>query len=306
MSEAHTDPTARRQQLYNLLGDLPDRRRPISVTCIGVEQRPRYILERLVLDLNGIETVPAYFVRPLQEEGPWPAVLYNHAHGGEYHIGKEELLIGRTFLHIPPYAEELTQRGYAALCIDHWAFGERRGRSESEIFKEMLWHGRVMWGMMVYDSLRALDYLVSRPDVDASRIATLGISMGSTMAWWLAALDTRIRVCVDLCCLTEYQALIETRGLDGHGIYYYVPGLLKHFTTAQINALIAPRPHLSLAGVYDPLTPPAGLERIDAELGRVYAALGAPEAWQLRRYAIGHFETAAMRAEVVAFLKQWL
>ena len=306
MSEAHTDPTARRQQLYNLLGDLPDRRRPISATCIGVEQRPRYILERLVLDLNGIETVPAYFVRPLQEEGPWPAVLYNHAHGGEYHIGKEELLIGRTFLHIPPYAEELTQRGYAALCIDHWAFGERRGRSESEIFKEMLWHGRVMWGMMVYDSLRALDYLVSRPDVDASRIATLGISMGSTMAWWLAALDTRIRVCVDLCCLTEYQALIETRGLDGHGIYYYVPGLLKHFTTAQINALIAPRPHLSLAGIYDPLTPPAGLERIGAELSRVYAALGAPEAWQLRRYAIGHFETAAMRAEVVAFLKQWL
>jgi len=306
VTQAPWDPTARRQQLYNLLGDLPDRQRPIRATCIGIEARPGYLLERLVLDLNGIETVPAYFVRPSEGQGPWPAVLYNHAHGGEYHIGKEELLIGRTFLHTPPYAEELTQRGYAALCIDHWAFGERRGRSESELFKQMLWHGQVMWGMMVYDSLRALDYLVSRPDVDANRVATLGISMGSTMAWWLAALDTRIRVCVDLCCLTDYQALIETRGLDGHGIYYYVPGLLRHFTTAQINALIAPRPHLSLAGIYDPLTPPAGLERVDAELRQVYAALGAPEAWQLRRYATGHFETAAMRAEVVAFLKQWL
>ncbi|MGQ9502439.1 MAG: dienelactone hydrolase family protein [Anaerolineae bacterium] len=306
MNEAHIDPAVRRHQLYNLLGDLPDRQRPIHATCIGVEQRPCYVLERLMLDLNGVETVPAYFVRPLQGEGPWPAVLYNHAHGGEYHIGKEELLIGRTFLFTPPYAEELTRRGYAALCIDHWAFGERRGRSESEIFKQMLWHGQVMWGMMVYDSVRALDYLVSRPDVDASRIATLGISMGSTMAWWVAALDTRIRVCVDMCCLTDYQALIETRGLDGHGVYYYVPGLLKHFTAAQINALIAPRPHLSLAGNYDPLTPPAGLERIDAALRRVYAELGAAEAWQLRRYDIGHLETAAMRADAMAFLERWL
>jgi dienelactone hydrolase len=163
-----------------------------------------------------------------------------------------------------------------------------------------------MWGMMVYDSLRAVDYLVSRPDVDANRLATLGISMGSTMAWWVAALDPRIKVCIDICCLTDYQTLIDSRGLDGHGIYYYVPGLLKHFTAAQINALIAPRPHLSLAGNYDPLTPPAGLDRIKAELQQVYAAEEAPEAWQLRRYDIGHFETAAMRAEIVAFLQQWL
>ena len=56
----------------------------------------------------------------------------------------------------------------------------------------MLWHGQVMWGMMVYDSIRAVDYLVSRDDVDPGRIATMGISMGSTMAWWAAALDTRI------------------------------------------------------------------------------------------------------------------
>ncbi len=106
--------------------------------------------------------------------------------------------------------------------------------------------------------------------------------------------------------MTDFQALIDTRGLDGHGLYYYVPGLLKHFTTAQINALIAPRPHLSLAGNYDPLTPPAGLDRIDAELSQVYAEEGAPDAWKLLRYETGHFETAAMRAEILSFLQQWL
>lgn len=297
---------ARRQELYALLGDLPPRERPISAVKVGEREQDGYVLEQLVLDLNGREPVPAYFVRPRQAGSPCPTILYNHAHGGDYVLGKDELLHGRDVLCRPPYAQALTEQGYAALCIDAWAFGERRGRSESEIFKEMLWSGQVMWGMMVYDSLRALDYLCSRPDVDSRRLGTLGLSMGSTMAWWVAALDTRIKVCVDICCLTDFQALIESRGLDGHGVYYYVPGLLKHFTTAQINALIAPRAHLSLAGDYDPLTPPVGLERIDRELRQVYAACGKPDAWRLIRHPTGHFESAAMRQEVLSFLARWL
>lgn len=295
-----------RDQLYTLLGDLPDRRRPISARLVDSEKRSSYQLEYLLLDLNGFEVVPAYFVRPIDVKGPIPAIVYNHAHGGEYSIGKEELLIGRSFMQKTPYADALTRLGYAALCIDHWGFGERQGRTETEIFTHMLWHGQVLWGMMVYDSLRAVDYLFSREDVSKDRLGTLGMSMGSTMAWWLAALDPRIKVCVDICCLTDYQALIETRGLDQHGLYYYVPGLLKHFSTAKINALIAPRPHLALAGDYDPLTPPAGLDRIDKELKVVYQEQEAPEAWRLSRYPVGHFETAAMRMEVMRFLQQWL
>jgi dienelactone hydrolase len=159
---------------------------------------------------------------------------------------------------------------------------------------------------MVYDTLKAADYLATRPDVDGARIASLGLSMGSTMAWWHAALDERVKVCVDLCCLTDFQALIETRGLDGHGLYYYVPGLLKQFTTAQINALICPRAHLSLAGIWDKLTPPAGLDRIDAALREEYARAGVPERWQLARYRGGHFETWDMRCRIMEWLRRFL
>ena len=296
----------RRDELYALLGELPPRDRAVGCRAVGVEQRPSYVLERLTLDLNGIEDVPAYFVRPKEGAGPWPAVLYNHAHGGDYGLGKDELIDGRSLLQSPPYAELLTGRGMCALCIDTWAFGERQGRTEAEIFKEMLWRGQVMWGMMVYDSIKAVDYLVGRPDVDDRRIATLGLSMGSTMAWWTAALDTRIKATVDLCCLTEFESLIAARGLDGHGVYYYVPRLLRHFTTGQINALVAPRAHLSLAGNYDLLTPPAGLDLLDRQLRQAYADAGAPDAWRLVRYDVGHQETGAMRAEVVAFLDRWL
>ena len=297
-----------RRKLYSLMGDLPDRSRIVSAVKIQEEEHDSFILEKLSLDLNCIEDVPAYFIRPkkAQPSGPFPTILYNHAHGGDYELGKDELLLGRRALKQPSYAQVLSERGYAALCIDTWAFGERRGRSESEIFKEMLWTGRVMWGMMVYDSLKAVDYLASRPDVDPRRLGTMGISMGSTMAWWTAALDTRIKVCIDICCLTDYQALIENRGLDKHGVYYFVPGLLKHFSAAEINSLISPRPHLSLAGNFDSMTPPAGLNRIDNELKKVYEADGAVNAWKLMRYDTGHFETHAMRAEILSFIKKWL
>ncbi|MDP6775217.1 MAG: acetylxylan esterase [Candidatus Latescibacteria bacterium] len=300
------DPESRREELYGLLGDLPDRHRPIAARTVGEEVRDRHVLEKLVLDLNGIEEVPAYFVRPRESDGPWPAMLYNHAHGGDYVLGKDEFIDGRNCIQDPPYAELIATLGMCGLCIDAWNFCERRGRAELELFKEMLWNGQVLWGLMVYDSIRALDYLSDRPDVDADRIATLGLSMGSTMAWWTAALDTRIKVTIDLCCLTDFQELIASRGLDGHGIYYYVPGLLKQFTTSEINGLIAPRAHLSLAGNYDRLTPPAGLDRIDRNLTAIYERMDAADAWKLLRYEIGHFETAEMRAEIVAFLNRWL
>lgn len=303
---SHLDVERRRELLYELLGDLPDRSRPLQCTKVDEEERSGYILEKLELDLNGIEPVPAFFVRPVLSEGPYPVVLFNHSHGGGYEIGKKEFIEGRSYLQPQPYAEVVASLGWAGLCIDSWVFGERRHTQEDDMFKAMLWQGHVLWGMMVYDSLRAVDYLLSRPDIDANRIATLGISMGSTMAWWLAALDTRIKVTVDICCLTEFQTLLREKGVGLHGLYYYVPGLLKHFTTADINALIAPRPHLALAGLRDSLTPIEGLDTIDAELKRVYRRQGAADHWRLLRYDVGHQETAAGREAIITFLKTYL
>jgi dienelactone hydrolase len=294
----------RRRELYGLLGELPARNRRISVESLGVDTSRGFHLERLVLDVNGLEKAPAYFVKPLGAKGKRPALLFNHWHGGEYKLGKDEML--RPKKDIPSWAEAIAAEGYAALCLDMWAFGERSTRTEMDLFKDFLWHGRVLWGMMVYDSLRGLDYLMTRPDVDPARVGTIGMSMGSTMAWWVAALDERVRVCVDICCLTDFDALMRNGNLKGHGVYYYVPGLLKHFSAAQINALIVPRPHLSLAGNLDSLTPPEGLDRIDRELRDVYAKAGHPERWKLFRQDVAHVETPQMRAEALEFLRGWL
>jgi hypothetical protein len=310
MSEATnvpvTEASSRRVELYSLLGLLPDRDRDVRARLITTRSCEDYDLEVLLLDLNGIEPVPAYFTKPHNGNGPMPVILYNHASGGDMVLGKDELLFGRPSLRKPPYAEELARAGYGALCLDMWGFGERRGRTLDAIFKDMIWHGQVLWGMMVYDSLKALDYLSSRAEVDPARIGTLGLSSGSTMAWWISALSVDVGVCIDICCLTEYEALIRSGGLDRHGVYYYVPNLLNHFTTSQINALIAPRPHLGLAGIYDPLTPVDGLDIIDLELQAVYSSMKAADAWRLSRYPCGHLETDGMRAEIVEFLAKWL
>jgi len=302
-----TDPHYnRRRQLYSLLGDLPLRDRPIQCRVVDEQRRGAYVQQTLSLDVNGIEEVPAYFLTPIKGTPPYPTVVYHHSHGGRYAVGKDELIHGADYINRPCWGQQLVTEGYAVFCADTWCFGERSGRAESVTFKQMLWQGQVLWGMMVYDSLRATDYLLSRDDVDKSRIAAMGMSMGSTMAWWHAALDPRITSCIDICCLTDYQALIDTNGLDYHGLYYYVPNLLKCFTTAQINAMIAPRPHLSTAGIYDKLTPVAGLDRIEEELKATYEKLEAPENFQLRRYNTGHRETHEMRADILAFIKQHL
>jgi acetyl esterase/lipase len=297
---------ARRQELYGLLGDLPDRHRAIAGTKRGEAERDGFVLETWDLDLNGLEKVPAYVARPKGLTGRAPGVVFNHSHGGGYTIGKQEFLEGRTYLQPVPYAKVFTDLGYVAVCIDHWIFGERSHTTELDMFKAMLWQGRVLWGMMVYDSLRAVDWLVQRADVDPSRVATVGMSMGSTMAWYLAALDERIKVTVDICCLTEFRTLLEMKGLGGHGVYYYVPSLLKHFTTSEINALIAPRAHLGLAGLQDKLTPVEGLDIIERDLNRVYANAGHPERWRLLRYDVAHQETPEGRQAVIAFLQKFL
>jgi len=286
-----------------LLGDLPDRHRPVLARKRGEFEQDGYVLESWELDLNGLEPVPALLARPGGSTGRAPAILFNHSHGNKHQIGKRELVEGREYLQPVPYAKALTDQGYVALCIDHWCFGERAHDEELDTFKAMLWEGRVLWGMMVYDSLRALDWLASRADVEPARLGTVGMSMGSAMAQWVAALEERVKATVDICCLTDYQTLLAEKGQRGHSIYYFVPGLLKHFTAAGINGLIAPRAHLGLAGLRDPLTPVAGLDIIDRALEQAYGEAGHPERWRLLRYDVAHEETPEGRREVLRFLR---
>jgi hypothetical protein len=159
---------------------------------------------------------------------------------------------------------------------------------------------------MLFDEFRALDYLASRPEVDPQRLGAFGMSMGATKAWWLAALDPRVKLCMDVCCLTDFEELIKAHSLSEHGIYYYVPSLLKHFQTAQINELIVPRAHLSVNGRLDPLTPPAGVEKIRDYLQPLYRAHGKERDLHVELFECEHVELPTMRTLILEWMDRYL
>lgn len=299
----------RREDLWGLLGDLPWQHEQAAPKVVRTEEHDGYTLQRLILDLNGIEPVPALLLIPKQLQRPAPGLLFIHWHAGMYDLGKEQLLRGTTVQ--PAYAPVLAKMGVVTLAIDSWCFGERRHdadgrRGEEDMFKFMLWRGQVLWGMMMFDEFRALNYLAGREEVDPQRLGVTGMSMGSTKAWWLAALDARIRLTIDLCCLTDFESLIAAHGLSGHGVYYFVPSLLKEFDTAGINELIVPRPHLSVNGRKDPLTPPLGVEKIREKLLPLYRQYGREEDCHIELFDCAHEETPAMRSMIFDWMNRYL
>lgn len=264
-----------------------------------------YTLETLQLTLNTVETVPAYFAYPNQKKAA-PLVLFNHSHGGDFTRGKNELLHSSAYLQPTSFLETLIDEGYAVGCIDMWGFGERQGKKESEWFKEFLVKGHTLWGMCLFDNQQFLTYLLQRPEVDETRVGTIGLSMGGLMSWWLSAIDQRITCCVDLAGQVDLAALIEQRGLDHHGFYYYLPGILTAFQTIDIQRLILPRPRLSIVGREDRMCPAKGVAFLDDQLKEAYAANGVLPNWQSLQLTGGHQETKEMREAWKHFFRKWL
>lgn len=262
-----------------------------------------YLREDLWFQI-GAEQVRGVLTRPKEATGPLPAILYAHSHGGKYHIGADELVHGREYLLNPP-GPALARAGYLALCIDMPCFGVRSNVSESSASKALLWYGKSLLGKMLCEEAAALTYLTSRPDVDASRIGALGISMGCTLSYFQAALDERIAAVAHLCCFADQRTMIELGAHDGHGIYMMVPGLLNEADAGSIAALVAPRPQLVCIGEADNLTPPLAFHRAWAELAPFYENL-SDRLELVSEAGVGHQETAHMREAMLAFFAKHL
>lgn len=268
-----------------------------------IEELGDYVVEYLRLRI-GEEDVRGILTRPAEMSGRLPAILYGHSHGGGYTIGARELLDGREYL-VDPLGPLFARAGYVTLCIDMPIFGERATVSESFAAKALLWQGKSLFGQMLSDHAAALTYLASCEDVDPSRIGAFGISMGSVLSYWLAAIDERIAAVAHLCCFADFRTMIELGAHDGHGIYLTVPGLLREADGGTIAAMIAPRPQLICVGEADRLSPPLAVERAWAELAPAYA--GVPGRLELvSEPEVGHRETPRMREAVLAFFGKWL
>jgi len=301
--------------VLSCLGELPPRPKPLKVSIVETRKHEGYTVEKFVFH-NGVDSdVPGYIAVPDNRKGRLPAVLSLHGHGSS----KENI-----FGYNPSsqtVVDLLTRHGYVVMAIDAYFNGERRGKGpsgelemqernsnqEMSLFKLNLWLGRTLWGMMLRDEQIALDYLASRPEVDPNRIGAQGMSMGSTRAWWLAAIDDRVKASVAVACFTRYQDLIAIRALRAHGIYYFVPGILKHFDSEGVMALIAPRPFLALSGDRDAGTPPEGMKKLEEILNRFYALHGKPDRFKSIVYPeTGHVYTDDMKERMLEWFNRFL
>ena len=313
---------ARRRRISRVLrrslGALPPRSDVPDVETVGTEDRPAYRIERFRFHNGADAVVPGCLIVPHNLRSPAPAIQFLHQHGGRYTDGGKAEMFREGWPVEGTVAEALARRGYVVIAIDAYCFGKRSGcgpggsgetgaTEEASLFKTHLWRGRTLWGMMLRDEQMALDYLCSRPEADAKRIGTFGMSMGSTRAWWHAALDRRIKATVAVACLTRYQELIAYGALAAHGIYYSVPGILQHFDSESVIACIAPRPLLTLTGDSDDGSPVDGVRKINAAVASVYDVLGASDRFRSVVYArTGHVYTDEMWAETLAWFDRHL
>lgn len=309
-----TDRAATRVTLLRCLGEMPARPDPAKVKVISKEDHEDYTLERFEFH-NGVDMiVPGVILIPKNRKGRVPAVIALHGHGSSKESCCTDAKSGQL---IGPM---LAKRGYVVAAIDACFNGDRVGKGpagakldkgaypqELSLFKLYLWQGRSLWGMMLREEQCLIDYLETRPEVDKSRIAATGMSMGCTRSWWLAAIDDRIQAVVGVACFTRYTDLIAHGNLRKHGIYYFVPGVMKHFDTEAIHGLIAPRPHLELSGDQDGGAPTDGIETLEKKLASMYRLYDKPDNFRSVIYKnTGHEYLPEMKAELAAWLERHL
>ncbi|KUF11538.1 alpha/beta hydrolase family protein [Pseudoponticoccus marisrubri] len=232
--------------------------------------------------------------------GGFPALLYCHAHGGEFDLGRREMMAGARWTD-GPIGPDLAASGVAVLCIDMPGFGSRRAEGPLDaLAKAGLWQGRPLFGRMLAEQQQALSWLAAHPRVDAARIAAFGVSMGGALAFWLAALDKRLAAAAHHSILADMGPMIANGAHDRHGLYLTVPGLLQQAEIGDVAALVAPRPHYVGVNLGDRLCPP---EAVRPALERLRAAYGPQGALEIHATELAHHgEAPGTRGRLLDFL----
>ena len=235
------------------------------------------------------------------------------------------------------WANELARRGYAVLVHDTFTFGSRRvrladvpanirnqqieanpeaedeiqrynqfaGAHEHLVAKSLFSAGMTWPGVFVNDDQRALDYLCSRPDVDATRVGCAGLSGGGLRTVMLAGADERIRCACAVGMMTTWRDYLLHKSYT-HTWMCYVPGLPRELDYPEILGLAAPNPILVLNNRQDALFTLAEMERADRMLTEVYIKAGAPEHYKGSFYDGPHKFDREMQQEAFAWFDRWL
>jgi dienelactone hydrolase len=305
-----------------------------------------YVREKLYFNTTPDVRVPAYVLVPKSVKLPAPGVVALHDHGAFYFWGKEKLVeledehaaltkFKKQYYDGNSTASVLARRGYVVIVIDMFYWGERRmlldqdppdwrdrpkditaeriaafnqraSQSEQLVGRTIYAAGFTWPGVMFWDDIRTVDYLVTRPEVDKKRIGCVGLSVGGLRSCHLAALDDRIKAAVVVGWMTSIPAQLKRHVVNTIGHTKVVPGLYRHLDYPDVAALAMPSALLVINGRKDTLFAPEGVRAAFDKLTACYQKAGAPEKLRLRLYDTPHEFNAEMQAEAWAWLKRWV
>ena len=306
------DWSAERERLLaaykRMLGPFPARN-DLSPEVTGRLERERYTIEKVIYRTQPGLLVTANAYVPKHVSGRVPGVLVpcGHSNNGKAAETYQRLCAG------------LAAKGYFVLIYDPIGQGERQmywdaslGQSalagnttqHSYVGNQYLLAGRSLAGLMVWDSIRSIDYLCSRPEVDASRIGIAGNSGGGTNSAYTAPLDDRISAAA-ICCYITTLAWRRRVWSTGDAEQDLVGQLEEGLDHADFLRLLAPRPVLvgSAALDYFPLE---GARESVAQAQELYETLGVPERIAHAVGEGGHGYSQALRRATYAWLNRWL
>lgn len=297
-----------RQVITRAVGGFPART-PLNPRLVGALEAEGYRIEKIIFESRPRFYVTANLYVPTSGVPPYPGVLYplGHEAGGKSHETWQRMLIS------------LAKRGYVALTWDPLGQGERAQMYDEDFEERKLVRSTTEHTMLgvqcllagdnlaqytLWDAIRALDYLLSRPEVDDSRIACTGNSGGGTLTAYVAALEDRIHVAVPSCYLTSWKQLLETIGpQDAEQVL--LPFLAAGLDHADFIYAFAPRPYLMLSAIRDFFSI-AGARATYAEAIRLYEMLGAREQISMSEVDAGHGYHKHNREAAYNWLSRWL
>jgi len=185
-------------------------------------------------------------------------------------------------------------------------FNQRSSASEQLMGRTLMSAGVTWAGIIAWDDIRTLDYLVTRPEVDPRRIVCVGHSVGGLRSAYLAALDDRIKAAV-VCgwmCSFPNQLAKHVRSTIGHT--KLIPGIYRHLDHPDIASLAMPKPLMVINGIQDALFEPEGVRAAHEKLAKCYAKAGVPDHYKSLIEERPHEFNAERQADAWAWFEKWL
>jgi cephalosporin-C deacetylase-like acetyl esterase len=259
----------------------------------------------VVIEKLHFQSKPGLYVtgnlfRPKKVEGKLPAILYVCGHSGRGRDGNKTAF--------QDHGMWFATNGYVCLIIDTLQLGEIPGKHHGTYNLERFWWqslGYTPAGVECWNGVRAIDYLVTRPEVDAERIGVTGISGGGASTIWIAAADERVKVAVPVSGMSDLESYVSHRVIGGHcDCMLLVNTYQWEWTT--IAALIAPRPMLFANSDNDRIFPMDGNRRIIARLRECYKMLDAADLVDEYVSKGGHDYRPDLRVAIFQFLGRHL